>query len=60
MEEGAVVPGVAVVTEERDTVRSEVPDPGETGKKQPSPPGPPFALPVRLSPSSLLPVLPIG
>ena len=44
MEEGAVVPGVAVVTEERDTVRSEVPDPGETGKKHPSPLGPPFPL----------------
>ena len=42
MEEGAVAPGVAIVIEERDIVRSEVPDPGGTGEKHPSPPGPPF------------------
>ena len=46
MEEGAVAPGIAIVIEERDIVRSEVPDPGGTGEKHPSPPGPPFPPPV--------------
>lgn len=44
MEEGAVAPGVAIVTEERDTVRSEDPDPGGTHKEHPSLPRLPFPL----------------
>lgn len=42
MEEGAVAPGVAIVTEECGTARSEVPNQGETVKKHPSQPLPPF------------------
>lgn len=47
MEEGAVAPGVAIVTEESDTVRSEDPDPGGTRKEHPSLPRPPFPLVVQ-------------